>query len=427
MRSLRRQFKSNQNPTQKFESNQVPTTKLKSKQVPKMKIKKPSSPWDVLVQIRRCAWAGGGRAGGGRRPVAQGSSRSSGQGWWRHEVAASAVAGSDRRCGDDGSRPSLGLALEVKGGPSLGLWPCLRWPWRRWPRPGLAMKVVVLAMGRGAPASRWRRRIHASRRRWSIQVLRRRGRSRCRWGGSGVWRWAASRQRQLCRREASERRERRVRETDLGGNEAAGLIPLRATRMRGSFLGWVQPCRVGKLESSFSLGQGRGAFFGWTGHCPLRRAGLTNTEIYKYLGWDGNSWADPGYQKRPLFMTLLFQPTMVQEKIWVAQEDEETEGGIFSFEGEDVGDLLWRGQAGWVHVGRESFFISYGASVLPTYISRDQKGNWYFDNIDRNVPKFDSGTIHSKKSFSFLSRVWNLMLKLDSMVHASCIKVFYFF
>jgi hypothetical protein len=32
---------------------------------------------------------------------------------------------------------------------------------------------------------------------------------------------------------------------------------------------------------------------------------------------------------------------MVQEKIWVAQEDEETEGGIFSFEGEDVGDMPW--------------------------------------------------------------------------------------
>jgi hypothetical protein len=127
--------------------------------------------------------------------------------------------------------------------------------------------------GRGAPTSRWRRWIQASRRRWRIPAQ-----------ASGVRRRGAGRRRQCSRREASERRERQVGERDgFGGTEAAGLRPLCVTRTRGSLLGRVQPCRVGKLESSFSLGQGRGAFSGRAGHCPFPRTGLTNTKICKYL------------------------------------------------------------------------------------------------------------------------------------------------
>jgi hypothetical protein len=54
--------------------------------------------------------------------------------------------------------------------------------------------------------------------------------------------------------------EREMSERDgLGGrgNELTGLRPLHARAgTRGRFFGRVQPCRVAKLESNFSLGQG---------------------------------------------------------------------------------------------------------------------------------------------------------------------------
>jgi hypothetical protein len=56
-----------------------------------------------------------------------------------------------------------------------------------------------------------------------------------------------------------EREARDSKREGLGENDAAGQRPLRGTRVRGrggGLLGRVQPCRLEKLESSFSLGQG---------------------------------------------------------------------------------------------------------------------------------------------------------------------------
>jgi hypothetical protein len=78
--------------------------------------------------------------------------------------------------------------------------------------------------------------------------------------------------------------EERAGRGEMSGGASDPCVSGPGAWTRGVIFGRLQLGRVEKLDLSFSIGQGREAFFVRSGQCPVEKAGLPNTRIAKNLG-----------------------------------------------------------------------------------------------------------------------------------------------
>jgi hypothetical protein len=155
------------------------------------------------------------------------------------------------------------------------------------------------------PASRWSGELREMRQMRELRYTGRGGRhreveavivrQRPALGGRG--RRDLVRERELVRaRDCWGKSEGRAR--DPCGSEARG---------RGWILAESGPAQVRSSNRASLPGRAEGRFSVELGTARLSRAGLTNSEIAKNLGRDGNIWVRPGYQTDPyIYHTLIW-------------------------------------------------------------------------------------------------------------------------